>query len=271
MSRLVAVAQQRGSTATTPAGARRYLRRCWLRQVRPLPLPPQPRSRMTTRASRREWDRARDERRAERICAALGLPVRPDPAERADLLAQLAPAQLGAACHKAIGLQLGPYAITAEEAVAEILRRIGPAGEQARADEARYLESYDVQQYESRKHAGRDWRAVSLAAVRSDSAAAIIAYAEVGSYLHRGSFEPGAGGLHHLRIHAYLVVRDATTGERHILRIPPRFGRYRSATWRRHVRVYPDRVGIDADALIHAAVAWTFGLAPGEYHPEVAA
>ena len=113
-----------------------------------------------------------------------------------------------------------------------------------------------MQQYESRAHAGRDWRGISRARVAADGSAAVLSYVEAGSYLHK---ESSAGGLHHLRIRAYLVLRDSTTGERHILRIPPRFGSTRSATWRR---------ARSAEDLIQAATAWTFGLRPSQYQPQ---
>lgn len=169
------------------------------------------------------------------------------------------------------------YRVTGSEAVEEILRRVGPAGEQALADEARYFETYDREQYDSRNHAGRDWRGVSRAVIASDESAAILSFVEAGSYLHKGrqaeyDLDTGRlirpGGLHHLRISAYLVVRDASSGERHVLRVPPRFGSTRSATWKR----YLDESGTgDADGLIHEAVAWTFGLRPQEYSPGVQA
>jgi len=168
-----------------------------------------------------------------------------------------------------VGVGRYRYFLRAEQAVTAILRRVGPAGEQALADEQRYFRTFDVEQYDSSKHSGRDWREPSLAVVAPDGSAAIICYAEVGSYLHKGYGNsdggPPAGGLHHLRFAVYLVVRDATSGERHVMRIPPRFGRYTSATYHR----YMDRG--DRAGLIRAAVAWTFGLRPEEYHPQVEA
>ncbi len=190
------------------------------------------------------------------------------------------PERLVEACEVARGVGIGTletvyglfdlpvYVISAEEAVGEILRRVGPAGEQALADEARYFESFDEEQYESSNHSGRDWRAVSRAVVSSDESAAILSYVEAGSYLHKGvswsdyadtGYAPG--GLHHLRFAVYLVVRDSTSGERHVIRVPPRFGMTRSKTWQRYI---PH----DPDGLIHAAIAWTFGLKPEEYHPD---
>lgn len=57
-----------------------------------------------------------------------------------------------------------------------------------------------------------------------------------------------------------VVVRDATTGQRHHLAVPPKFGPG-SRTW--------ERLG-SAAARVHAAIAWTFRRAPEAYAPAVA-
>lgn len=187
--------------------------------------------------------------------------------------------QLGEACVKARGYYTvadKKYRnnVRATDAVEEILRRVGPAGEQAQADEARYFESYDVQLYETRNYAGRDWRGVSRAVIASDHSAAILSFVEAGSYLNKrvtwDNYDPSyntavPGGLHHLRIAAYLILKDSSSGNRHVLRIPPRFGRYKSATWQRYVDEFGQG---DTDGMIHAAIAWTFGMKPDEYQPD---
>lgn len=177
----------------------------------------------------------------------------------AGIAAWLNAAQLEQACRHAAGLKKGPYSLRAQDAVAEILCRVGPAGERARSDEERYFNSFEHEQYSSKAHKGRDWREVSFAAVSTDFSRAIICYANVGSYLHIPS---AVGGLHHLRFDVYLVVRDATSSARHILRIPPRFGRYTSATVKRLA---------NSDDLTQAAVAWTFDVRPEEYAPQLVA
>ena len=55
-----------------------------------------------------------------------------------------------------------------------------------------------------------------------------------------------------------VVVRDATTGCRHHITVPPRFCR-------------PLRRGETWGERIHAALSWTFRLGPEEYHPEICA
>jgi hypothetical protein len=59
-----------------------------------------------------------------------------------------------------------------------------------------------------------------------------------------------------------VIVRDATTGFRHAIPVPPVYGRVGSGHWR--------RLGDDA-ARVHAAIAWTFDLQPEQYHPSVEA
>lgn len=201
-------------------------------------------------------------------------PARLKPLTAARAASVLSRERLMSAAYHAYGTRVKPYSISAADVVEAILDRVGPAGEQARADEARYFAQFDRQQYESRKHSGRDFRQISRAVIASDESAAILSFVETGSYLHKGQtwdnydpdFDSPPGGLHHLRIRVFLVVRDATSGERHVLRIPPRFGSTRSATWKRYV---DDRGCGNTDGLIHAAVAWTFGLKPEEYSPAI--
>ncbi len=55
-----------------------------------------------------------------------------------------------------------------------------------------------------------------------------------------------------------VVVRDSTTGRRHHLTVPPRFG-------------MPLADGERPCDRVHAALAWTFGLRPDQYSPEIQA
>jgi hypothetical protein len=59
-----------------------------------------------------------------------------------------------------------------------------------------------------------------------------------------------------------VVVRDPSTGLRHHISVPPRFGNPQAKTFQ--------RLG-NARARIHAAVAWTFGMKPEEYEPTLEA
>jgi len=59
-----------------------------------------------------------------------------------------------------------------------------------------------------------------------------------------------------------VVVRDATTGYRHAISVPPIHGRVGCGHWRR----------LETDAArIHAAVAWTFAREPEQYQPQIEA
>lgn len=57
-----------------------------------------------------------------------------------------------------------------------------------------------------------------------------------------------------------VLVRDATTGQRHAITVPPRFG-----------RLLPDASPEQQAAMVHAAIAWTFRLRPEAYRPAVSA
>jgi hypothetical protein len=61
---------------------------------------------------------------------------------------------------------------------------------------------------------------------------------------------------------AQVIVRDSTTGHRHAIVVPPRFANPKSATFQ---RLSTPR------ARVHAAVAWSFGLKPEEYSPQIEA
>lgn len=156
--------------------------------------------------------------------------------------------------------------------IEKVLDIIGKAGEQAIADEKRYFFSYTKKQYTSSKHKGVDWREFSWGCINTKKDAMIVCYADVGSFLNIGrgydEYMGWAGGIHHLRFEVYLVVKDSTSGERHTIRIPPRFGMYQSATVRRYKE---DIEKGDCDCLVKEAVAWTFGLKGWQYHPHIQA
>ena len=61
---------------------------------------------------------------------------------------------------------------------------------------------------------------------------------------------------------AQVVVRDPSTGFRHHLSVPPRFGNPETKTFQKFTT---------ARARIHAALAWTFGLKPDAYAPALEA
>lgn len=199
---------------------------------------------------------------------------------------KLAPWALEEACRRGLGVSpSGPAGVrvSGSLAVSEILRRVGRAGEQARADEQRYCDEFASYVDPGRKGGicGGDHREISAAWIARDCSAAILAFAEWGSWGVSGARArdgEGRGGLHHLRIQAYLVVRDSTSGERHMIRVPPRFGRTSATKRGMGWRVQDFIPGssrapgmTDSEMRIHAAVAWTFGMLPGEYRPQLEA
>jgi hypothetical protein len=171
---------------------------------------------------------------------------------------------------------------TAQECLQELLRRIGPAGEQSLEDEKRYFNEYLETDWNSRKQTAKNAREVSFVHINEDCSAMIVSFVEYGWFCFKGGEPCGggfrwiteerqfdvnvAGGLHHLRISAYLVVRDSSSNERHIMRIPPRFGSLRSATYKHYTGEAYNR-----NALIRAALAWTFNIDYAEYQPQLAA
>ncbi|MHB1950141.1 MAG: hypothetical protein ACYCQK_01550 [Acidiferrobacteraceae bacterium] len=82
---------------------------------------------------------------------------------------------------------------------------------------------------------------------------------------HYASFGRGAGGGQYesrggSSFRAYLVVRDASSGEAHVLRVPPKFGNPETQFFA-GLRTPEER--------IRAAAAWTFGVKPHEYAPRI--
>ncbi len=55
-----------------------------------------------------------------------------------------------------------------------------------------------------------------------------------------------------------VVVRDSTTGQRHHITVPPRFGNPKSKTYQKN-----------RGNLVQAAIAWTFNMKPEEYQPQM--
>lgn len=73
----------------------------------------------------------------------------------------------------------------------------------------------------------------------------------------------------------YLIVRDTTTGECHIMRVPPKYGNSETQffgsfnqqnEWGKRLKLRTAD-----ERRVHAAVAWTFDLKPEDYHPDRAA
>jgi hypothetical protein len=162
----------------------------------------------------------------------------------------------------------GPYLIPCDEARDELARRgllpegvtlpgtrlpqvlagIGPAGEQAQADESRYFETWNDRPSNARVNCAE----IDSIDVAGDGTAALVTR-------HVYTLYPRQ--LRSSEVECYLVVRDATSGERHVLRVPPKFGKRTSKTR----QTLLEQGG--ATALVAGALAWTFGRKAGDYRP----
>jgi len=174
---------------------------------------------------------------------------------------------------------------TADAIVRELAKLVGPIGEQCERDlaELRTAESFDGKK--SRHHLYTR-TSIDHVYARRDFSALLIRVCEYRSWGRGGDngYEK-AGGC---SWRAYLIVRDATTGEAHCLRVPPKFARSdsqigeqaREADWTGKTprrprfmtqaqwdRYESRRAQHEAENRIHAAVAWTFDLRPNDYRP----
>lgn len=165
--------------------------------------------------------------------------------------------------------------------IRSIIRSVGRIGDQAEADLAHFAADESFSGKRGRHHLlqGSELARIEM---RRDGSAALVTMRDYRSFGSRGSdgYESRGGSGYR----CYLVVRDATTGEAHVLRVEPKYGncdtqffgdvaeldhpQWRGASaalLRRMRRATP------AERRIHAAIAWTFGLRAGEYEPAVEA
>jgi len=157
-----------------------------------------------------------------------------------------------------------------------LVRAIGTIGEQAESDLHNFHAREDFSGKKGRHHKleGSELERVE---VRRDWSAALVTMCDYCSFGSGGSDGYQSRGGRSYR--CYLVVRDTTTGEAHILRVPPRFGNSQTKAFSDYAECRPiskklrpeNRLQARMDNRIHAAVAWTFGLKPHEYTPAVEA
>jgi hypothetical protein len=143
---------------------------------------------------------------------------------------------------------------------------IGKLGDQAKADlqqlECDATELPDRKRGKALNHHRFDASNIQSVQLLPDWSAAIITMRDFVSFGRRDHYSDQYSTTRGVSFRAYLVVRDTTTKEAHILRIPPKFGNpatkfygtFKSAAER-----------------VKAAVAWTFSLEPAEYAPAVEA
>jgi hypothetical protein len=133
--------------------------------------------------------------------------------------------------------------------LANVLEQVGPAGSQAHADEARYFETWNERPSSQRVNRAE----IDTIDVAPGYRAALVTRHIYTLYHSR---------LRSSEVEVYLILRDTTSGERHVLRVPPMFGKRTAKT-----RAKLLSEGGPA-TVIHAAIAWTFGKKPAEYHPD---
>jgi len=177
------------------------------------------------------------------------------------------------------------YGRTREENTAALVRAavslVGRIGDQCERDLTEFAagESFRGKrgQYHVLEGSELEW-----IGIRRDCSAMLITMCDYCSFgRHNGQRYESRGGPSY---RCYLVVRDATSGEAHILRVPPRFGTDSQFAWRvEHDLESPEwrpanpslagrmRRATPTERLIHAAIAWTFGLRAGEYDPQLEA
>lgn len=161
------------------------------------------------------------------------------------------------------GTYLEQVSAEADGLVRSIVRAVGTIGEQAQSD---LSEMTTGERFSGKK--GRHHRLSRTTVCRverlADWSAVLLTLRDYESFgsSNWGQGDRGYGSRGGSSYRCYLIVRDTTTGEAHLLRVPPKFGNADTQYFRRFAKA-ADR--------IHAAVAWTFGRQPSEYRPQVEA
>ena len=149
----------------------------------------------------------------------------------------------------------------ADGAIRLAVRCVGPIGDQAKDDLSRMRTSRDGSI--GRNHGLERETTLQRIEALADWSAALITLKIHRHYYSRNGC--GHTDRRHVGGDTYqcvLVLRDATTGEAHLLRVPPKFGNADTQFF--------GSLGSPRER-IQAAVAWTFGLAGREYRPAVEA
>ncbi len=182
------------------------------------------------------------------------------------LLVRLQRGTLGAAATKRLladgtlrRLGLGTTRAISDQIVRAIVRCVGSIGEQAASDlrELRAFEDFSGKRGRHHKLEGSEIGSVQVGAGWREILLTVCDFCSFGS---------GRGGDYHSQggrsYRCYLVVRDSTTGEAHVLRVPPKFG---NSDTNFYGTFASDR------ARVAGAVAWTFGMEGRQYRPQVTA
>jgi len=156
---------------------------------------------------------------------------------------------------------LGGKGDLVDGAVRLVVRAIGTIGDQVERDLAAMgtYENFDGKKGRNHKLEGVELERLQI---RADWTAALITLRHYCSYgsSRFGSGDRSYGSVGGSNCLTYLAVRDATTGEAHLLRLPPKYGDSRTQFF--------GRFGSEVER-IQAAVAWTFAREPREYAPAI--
>lgn len=232
---------------------------------------------------------ARIARRAERKardCAARGEPgrilglvpqyrARRAAARRKWLETRLAAETLGVGTFRAawrdgeLAHLIGQVSGLADSLVRAVVRAVGTIGDQAEADLAAMRTNKDFQGKRGRNHK-LERTTIERIEHLPDWSGALITMCDYTQYGSRnwGDGNSRYGSRGGCTYRCYLVVRDATRGTAHILRVPPKFGNSGTAYFRSHG---PGRARAAGARRIRAAIAWTFAQEAGSYRPQVEA
>jgi hypothetical protein len=148
----------------------------------------------------------------------------------------------------------------ADALVRATIAAVGTIGEQA-ADDLRRMRTDEDFSGKRGRHHKLERTTVCRIEHRRDWTAALITLRDYTSFgSHRWGDQYGSRGGSSFR--CYLVVRDATRGTAHILRVPPKFGNSDTQFFGRFA---------GTAERIQAAVAWTFAQRPVDYAPQLTA
>ncbi|MHC4066615.1 MAG: hypothetical protein ACYSUI_19240 [Planctomycetota bacterium] len=161
----------------------------------------------------------------------------------------------------------GSVGAVADGAIRLVAAAVGAIGEQAERDLMETSSHFDGKR--GRNHYFEETTLDRLQIV-PDWSAVLLTMRTYKSFGRSGfnGYEKQGGSSYR----TYLIVRDTTTGECHIMRVPPKFGNADTQFFGKFNQQteWGKRLGLrTADQRrIHAAVAWTFDLKPEDYSPE---
>lgn len=159
------------------------------------------------------------------------------------------------------------YATHPALAVRMEVRDVGTIGEQVERDLGEAL-AVDYSLSTNRRNSRHLCQASNVHRVLRSRRGKLIVMRDYTSWGSRG--DDGYDTRRGVAFRSFLVVRDSTTGEAHVMRVPPKYGsgetHYESRI-RGGVTLPSGRTLRGDEAVVHAAAAWTFELRPEQYEP----